>query len=125
MTVVFAICVADRTDLFAFLYFARAFCDLLQVPVECLNAFTIGQFVFDDHDITPTRPGVGGKSDPAVGCRVNRLSAVRISAGVFVPVLAEVVIGSKIQCVVPTVLVTSLSDAFSFADRISKTIRDR
>ena len=66
------------------------------MAVKRLNLGAVGERVGNDHNIPPTRSRVGGIRDNAIGDRIDRLAAIRIAAGVFVPVFAEVVVGSKV-----------------------------
>src|SRR5436190_3029272 len=117
-----AVRVADLADQVAFCHFAFRFVNFTQMSVKRLDRFARRQSVINYYDVPPTRPSVLSKNNLAIcGC-VNRLAAITISARVFVPVFAKMVIFAKILRVVPSIFVLSCSYAYGVADWICKAV---
>ena len=83
MAEILAVRISDRPDLLADLHLGRTFQYLPQMSVEGLNFGSVGECMRDDHDISPTRPRIGGKDDNSIRRRINRLATIGITAGIL------------------------------------------
>jgi hypothetical protein len=123
MTRVTTACAADCPDLLTPFYFAFRFQNCFEMSVKTLNFRSVSRDVFDDNDISPTCAAVFSKSNLSAGSCENRLSAIGVAAGRFVPVFTEMTVFAEILRIVPRIApVVFLADKLFFADRISETV---
>ena len=119
MAEIAAVCVADLADLVTNFNFSACFQDLLKMTVQRLDFGSVGQSVSNNDDVSPAGACVFGKDYLAVGDGVNGFAAISIAAGIFVPILAKMAVGSEIQGVIPIVLaVFCLREFFTVSQRI-------
>src|SRR5688572_23556919 len=94
------------------------------MTVKASKFCAVRSCMFDHHDITPTFASIFSVNNLTVGGCVNRLTAISIAAGLFIPVLAQVAVFPEILNVMPVVCpIVFLSNKIRFSDGVSETFR--
>ena len=117
-----AISVSDLAERLTPVNLAICSGERLQVSIKGFDERIVGQSMTEDDDLSPAGACICGENYQAFRGCIDRQSAICISTLLRVPILAEMVILSKVLSVVPAIIIPGFSDTPGAAYRIVEAV---